>query len=216
MELFLITRLISKLKVKNIALLSLIFFSLLYNLNAKDKEVIVDSDITFEEAIKGTKAPKKVIDSLCLINVKYYSFDNKIHKGQLVVHKAVKDDVIEIFNLILKIKFRVAKVIPIVKYSWSDDASMADNNTSAFCYRFIAGTNRFSNHAFGKAVDINPFNNPVVYPSGRISPKGAKYKPGTPGTFSKDHPIVKAFLEKGWRWGGDFKSMADNHHFDKE
>ncbi|MFC2130424.1 M15 family metallopeptidase [Bacteroidota bacterium] len=191
----------------------LIFSSLI----AKDKiEIIIDSDMTFEHAIEGTKAPQDVIDSICLLDVKYYSFDGKLHKGQLVIHKAVKENVKEIFDLILKTKFPVNKVVPIVKYDWSDDASMDDNNTSAFCYRFIAGTKRFSNHAFGRAVDINPFNNPVVYSNGRISPKGAKYKPKASGTFSEKHPVVKAFLEKGWRWGGNFNSFKDYHHFDKK
>ncbi len=185
--------------------------------NAKDKiEIITDSDMTFEQATEGTKAPQDVIDSLCLLDIKYYSFDRKLHKGQLVIHKAVKKDVKEIFDLIFETKFPVNKVVPIVKYEWSDNASMADNNTSAFCYRFIAGTKRFSNHALGRAVDINPFNNPVVYSNGRISPKGAKYNPKAPGTFSGKHPVVQAFLDKGWRWGGNFKSIKDYHHFDKK
>ena len=181
-----------------------------------EETVIIDSDMTFAESIKGTKAPQKVIDQLCLLDVYYYSFDDKLHKGQLVVNKKVKKDVAEIFELIKSKKFKVKKAIPIVEYKWSDDASMADNNSSAFCYRFIAGTKRMSNHSFGMAVDINPFNNPVVYKSGRVSPKGAKYNSKSEGTFSKTHPIVKAFLDRGWRWGGDFRKYKDNHHFDKK
>ena len=115
----------------------------------------------------------------------------------------------------METKFKVNKVVPIVAYDWSDDASMADNNTSAFNYRFIAGTKRLSNHSFGRAVDINPFNNPVIYSSGKVSPKGAKYKKGNDGVFSKDNPIVKEFLKLGWRWGGNFNSFKDYHHFDK-
>ena len=181
-----------------------------------EETMIIDSDMTFAESIKGTKAPQKVIDQLCLLDVYYYSFDSKLHKGQVVVNKAVKKDVTEIFELIKSTKFKVKKAIPIVEYKWSDDASMADNNSSAFCYRFIAGTKRMSNHSYGMAVDINPFNNPVVYKSGRVSPKGAKYKPKSEGTFSKTHPVVKAFLDRGWRWGGDFRKYKDNHHFDKK
>ncbi|MCK9209178.1 MAG: M15 family metallopeptidase, partial [Salinivirgaceae bacterium] len=82
-------------------------------------------------------------------------------------------------------------------------------------FRYVAGTTRYSNHAFGKAVDINPFNNPVIYADGKISPNGAKYQPKKDGTFSKEHPIVKKFIELGWRWGGNFQSFKDNHHFDK-
>ena len=65
---------------------------------------IIDSNLTFEEAIKGTKAPKEVIDSLVLLNINYYSFDNKIHTGQIIVNKAVAEDTKYIFNLMLKNK----------------------------------------------------------------------------------------------------------------
>ncbi len=177
--------------------------------------VIVDSDMTMDEALQGTKAPQEVINDLVLLDVSYYSFDNNIHKGQIVVHKQVEQDIREIFDIILKMKFPVNNVVPIVKYDWSDDASMEDNNTSAFCYRFIAGTTRLSNHAFGKAIDINPFDNPVVHKDGSTSPEKANYNPKKPGTFYKEHPIVQEFLNRGWRWGGDFNSYKDNHHFDK-
>ena len=201
-------------KIKNVIwIVVLILISA--NLFADKTDVIIDSDMTFEEAVKGTKAPKEVLESLVLLDVQYFSFDKKLHKGQLVVHKSVKQDVTEVFDLIFELKFPVNKVIPIVKYEWSDDESMADNNTSAFCYRYVSGTKRFSNHAFGKAVDINPFNNPVIYSDGKISPKGAKYQNKKDGTFSQEHPIVKKFIELGWRWGGNFQSFKDYHHFDK-
>jgi hypothetical protein len=171
--------------------------------------------MTFEEAVKGTEAPDSLIKQLCLLDVEYYSTDLKLHRGQVVLHQSVKEDINEIFRLIKDSKFPVKKVIPIVKYKWSDDASMEDNNTSAFCYRFIAGTTRLSKHSFGKAIDINPFFNPVVYPDGRASPKNSKYDIKVPGTFSEDLPIVKEFIKRGWRWGRTFSKYADNHHFDK-
>lgn len=179
-------------------------------------ELIIDSDMSFKEAIEGTNAPKDVIDNLVLLNVKYYSFDNIIHQGQLIIHKEVESDIKEIFDLILKIKFPIKKVIPIVKYGWDDDSSMADNNSSAFCYRFVAGTKRLSNHALGRAIDINPFNNPVLHEKGKIEPEGALYKPELPGTFTSKNPIVQEFIKRGWRWGGDFNSFKDYHHFDKK
>lgn len=179
-------------------------------------ELIVDSDMTFEEATKGTKAPKEILDSLTLIDVYYFSFDKKLHKGQLVIHKDLEDEVQQIFEMIKILKFPIAKVIPIVKYGWSDDKSMMDNNTSCFNYRTIAGTNRLSLHSRGRAVDINPFLNPVVHPDGRIEPKGAKYDPKVLGTLYSTHPVVLEFKRLGWRWGGDFHSYKDYHHFDKE
>jgi len=180
-----------------------------------ENNVIIDSHLTFSEAISGTKAPRDVIDSLCLVDVKYYSVDGKIHQGQLIVNNALKTDVVHIFDIILKEKFVVNKVIPIVQYNWTDDASMEDNNTSAFCYRNIAGKNKLSNHSFGRAIDINPYFNPVEYKDGTTSPKKAKHKIGKPGTFDEKNLIVIEFKKLGWRWGGNFTEYKDNHHFDK-
>ena len=160
--------------------------------------------------------PKDALENLCLIEVQYYGFDGKLHQGQLIMNKAVKKDIEEIFALILKEKFPIEKVIPVNQFAWDDDSSMSANNSSSFNYRNIAGTNRLSKHALGMAIDINPFLNPVVYKDGSITPKGAKYEIKRKGTFSLDHPIVKAFKERGWRWGGEFNSYKDNHHFDKE
>jgi len=176
---------------------------------------IIDSKMTFDEAIAGTKAPKDIIDSLRLIDVRYFAFDGRLHQGQLVVHSVVEKDVIEIFQLIEQLRFSVARVLPIVKYGWSDDKSMADNNTSAFNYRFVMGTERFSHHAYGRAVDINPYLNPVIDESGHIDPPGATYLPDRPGTLFESHPVVREFMSRGWRWGGKFSSSVDHHHFDK-
>ncbi len=202
--------------IYKIIIFAMFFILMITIVTSENKEnIIIDSDMTFEQALSGTKAPEEIIDSLILLDVEYYSFDNKLHKGQLVINKYVRDDITAIFQLMKDIKFPVNKVVPIVKYNWSDDASMSDNNTSAFCYRFVAGTERLSNHSFGRAIDINPYLNPVIYESGKISPDGAKYEPKKPGTFYEDHPIVKEFKKRGWRWGGDFKSFKDYHHFDK-
>lgn len=179
-------------------------------------KIIVDSDISFEEAVVGTKAPKEIIQKLCIINVKYYSFDGKLHSGQLVVNQAVKDEIIELFQLIEQNKFPIGKAIPIVKYGWDDNKSMEDNNTSSFNYRNIAGTDRLSKHSYGLAIDINPLQNPVVYPDGKMVPKKAKYDLKSKGTLSDTSFIVKFLKAKGWRWGGEFQQYKDYHHFDKE
>lgn len=191
-------------------------FSTLFSKNQNNMEVIVDSNMTFEEAIKGTKAPKNIIDSLVLIDVFYYSFDKKLHKGQILINKELANEIIEIFEMIKTIKFPIAKAIPISAFNWSDMASMEANNTSSFNYRYIAGTNRLSLHARGRAIDINPLLNPVVYEDGRIEPKNGSYNTKELGTFYPTHPVVLEFKSLGWRWGGEFKTYKDYHHFDKE
>lgn len=176
---------------------------------------IIAEEYSLGRAIEGTKAPKAIVDSLTLLKVEFYDFQGKLNHGYLVVNIELEDDVRELFELIKSSKFPIDKVVPIVHYEWDDDASMQANNTSAFNYRTIEGTNRLSHHATGRAIDINPFQNPVMYSDGKISPKGAKYNPKVPGTLTADSEIVKFMKSRGWRWGGDWTSFKDYHHFDK-
>lgn len=175
---------------------------------------IQDCNYKLEEAFNGSLATNEIKNNLTLVDVYYYSFDEKIHKGQIVIHRLLAKDIIEIFDLILLNKFPIAKVIPIVSYNWSDDLSMNDNNTSCFNYRLVAGTNKISNHAYGLAIDINPKLNPYIKGSS-ISPEGAKYDSKIPGTILPDSFLVKEFKKRGWTWGGDWTTRKDYQHFEK-
>jgi hypothetical protein len=178
-------------------------------------KVIVDSRMSFAEAVAGTAAPPEVIETLCLFDISYYAFDGKMHLGQLLAAKSLRSDLAEIFFRMRDLCFPVAKAVPIVRYAWSDLASMADNNTSCFNYRFIQNTTRFSRHAHGTAIDINPRQNPLVYGDGTSLPPGAVYSSTVAGTFSPLCPILGEFLSRGWKWGGDFTAYRDYHHFEK-
>jgi len=110
-----------------------------YNL-FRDDGIIIDSDYTFEEIFSKSKIPVNVRKNLKLISIEYFSFDDKLHRGQILIHKDLANDIIEIFKVIKEKKFPISKVIPINKYEWSDDLSVADNNTSSFNYRYVKGT----------------------------------------------------------------------------
>ncbi len=177
-------------------------------------KIIIDSDFSLKEALSGISIPPGIKKLLTLVNVYYYSFDGRLHKGQIVINKYLAKDIQEIFNLIKKRKFPVNKVVPVFKYNWNDMASMKDNNTSAFNYRIVKGTNKLSEHATGRAIDINPQQNPQIK-NGVINPKGSVYKINIPGTISDTSFIVKFFTEKGWNWGGNWKHFKDYQHFEK-
>lgn len=179
------------------------------------EEIIIDSSMSFSEAVEGTNAPEEVILSLSLIDVLYYSFDGLKHQGQIIVSRDLEDDVFEIFSFIEKILFPVEKVVPIVAYQWNDYNSMADNNSSSFNFRVIGEITKLSMHCMGKAIDINPIQNPVMYPDGLITPAGAKYQTQERGTFTSDHPVVQEFLKRGWHWGGNYDQPKDYQHFEK-
>jgi len=178
--------------------------------------IIIDCNYTFEQAISGTNAPKYIIDQLELITVHYYAMDGRLHRGQILTNKLIANDLRVIFRDILQSKFPIAKVIPVVKYEWNDEASMNDNNTYSFCYRNAD----YSKHAYGLAIDINPMQNPnrwkPEFAFRKNKPEGAVYDSVAPGTFVPNHPIVLLFADKGFLWGRHFKRNYDDHHFEKK
>lgn len=178
------------------------------------QQIIIDANYTFDEALRGSSIPSSVKNKLDLVSLKYYGFDGKLHQGQIIVNKEIANDIVEIFKVIEEVKFPVEKVVPIVEYNWSDEKSMNDNNTSSFNYRFISGSRILSMHANGLAIDINPKQNPYVK-NGTSIPAGSEYKLKNMGTIEPDSKIVKAFKERGWTWGGDWKSLKDYQHFQK-
>lgn len=183
-------------------------------LDSTSRQIIIDSDYTIEEALMGKDIPDKIKRNLTLIDVQYYSFDRRLHQGQLVVHRDLSTDLIKIFKKIKEEKFPIAKVIPVVHYNWDDEKSMEDNNTSALNYRFIAGTNKLSNHSFGTAIDINPLLNPYIRRD-LHQPEGSEYNTDIKGTITKDSFLVKEFKKLGWEWGGNWKDRKDYQHFEK-
>ena len=183
------------------------------------EEVIVDSNLSLEEVLKRKQvlpAPQEILARQRILEVFYYSFDKKLHQGQVVMDVDLLKDIEEAFNLIRKIKFPVRSVIPFVDRRFMSEKERADslNNSSGFIYRTIAGTNKLSTHAFGRAIDINPAINPLIRGDERI-PLGAEYDPKVPGTIVADGKLVAYFKEKGWEWGGDWIGLKDYMHFEK-
>ncbi len=183
---------------------------------------IVDSKMTPGEAFDGLdgRCPADILKRQKIITVNYYSFDGKVHEGQLVIDGELEDDIKTVFKEALKIRFPIFSVIPISDRKfrkdgrWNDDLSMEANNTSAFNYRLIMGGTGLSKHATGRAIDINPFQNPYIK-GDMIIPKNSSYAPEIEGTLRSDHPIVLTFLRLGWEWGGNWTSLKDYQHFEK-
>ena len=198
------------------------------NINDKDetlgslKHPIIDSKMSKKEAFDGLdpNCPEEIRKRQKLIKLKYYSFDKKIHQGQLVIDKDLVKDIKKVFKVALDEKFPIYSLIPVSDQRfrkndrWDDDLSMIANNSSAFNYRVKTGGTQLSNHAYGRAVDLNTFQNP--YLKGKIIlPPNAKYEPTAAGTCTADSPIVKTFLQLGWTWGGTWTSPIDYQHFEK-
>ncbi len=186
---------------------------LLPDIVQEEDTIVIDSKLTFEEAVAGTKAPKSVVDELVLFDVLYTSTDGKLHQGQILTNRKIENDIRRIFEFMLENNFVIEKAIPIVHYNWNDSLSMDDNNTYSFCYRNVS----YSKHARGMAIDINPRFNPLRWKkvSRPNQPEGAVLDTTVNGTLHPDHAIVKEFRRLGFRWGHTFSKYYDDHHFEK-
>lgn len=156
---------------------------------------------------------------LVIVSVPHVGYDGTDHRGELIVHTRVKDDVIAIFCELHAARFPIERMQRIELYNGSDDASMAANNTSAFNCREVAGRpGRISNHSYGVAIDLNPLTNPWVS-SKEVSPAGGKrYVDRTqnaPGLVKDGDFVQRAFAKRGFRWGGHWKTVKDYQHFEK-
>jgi poly-gamma-glutamate synthesis protein (capsule biosynthesis protein) len=157
-------------------------------------------------------------DDLRLLRLSHHTFDAKVSFGELVVAASVSDEVVRIFERLFALGFPIARMQRIDVFDGDDDASMAANNTSAFNFRFVAGTRVLSHHALGLAIDLNPVQNPWVRGE-RIDPEqGRAFLDRShvrPGMILRGLGIVEAFEVEGWEWGGEWPDMADLHHFSR-
>ena len=172
-----------------------------------------------QEAI-GTlpaNAPVKKED-LRELTLSYYGFDGERHTGTMVCNKAIADDLLEIFSELYKIRYQIRLISPVTDFGGSDTASMEADNTSCFNCRNVDGMSRWSAHASGMAVDINPLENPWVR-GNRVKPLSAApfadRSKDFPHKMTKEDPAVRLFLSKGFVWGGSWRSVKDWQHFEK-
>ena len=154
------------------------------------------------------------------VTLTHWGFDGGIHKGQLVVHREAAVAILRVFRGLFDAKFPIERMVPIEAYSGDDDASTKANNTSAFnCRPAFGASNGFSQHAYGRAIDINPVQNPYVRRDGTtLDPLAQRFADRVavldePGVIATSGVVVRAFAAQGWGWGGRFRSTKDYQHF---
>jgi peptidoglycan L-alanyl-D-glutamate endopeptidase CwlK len=170
--------------------------------------------MTLEKALENSSAPPEVLQGQALIELPYIDFKGSIQTGFLVADKGLVTEIKEIFGEILLNRFPIFQMMPISVFGWSDDASMEANNCSAFNYRMKVGKSSLSVHSYGRAIDINPVQNPYINRDLTL-PASATYDETVIGTLLADGPIVAAFESRGWIWGGRWNNLKDFHHFEK-
>jgi hypothetical protein len=158
-------------------------------------------------------------DQLRLVSLNFFGFDGKAHRGELVVNADRATEVAYIFANLYFGRFPIERMETVEKYNSDDDASMAANNTSAFNCRAITGGTAWSNHSYGRAIDVNTVQNPYISGSGAVyPPNGAPYVDRTlnaPGMIHAGDATEQAFTTRGWTWGGSWDTPIDYQHFEK-
>ena len=166
--------------------------------------------------------PREILERITQVDVPYVNFEGDECAGSIEVHRDVEHDVRAFFDAAVRLEFPMSGVVSASEFGFDDDALMAANMTSGFNYRKIAGQKRLSQHALGRAIDVNPRLNPYTkYTHGnavlRLPPNGS-YDIAQPGTLHASHPLVRFMRENSWEWGGDWlpeSGRVDVHHFEK-
>jgi D-alanyl-D-alanine carboxypeptidase-like protein len=156
------------------------------------------------------------LSSLRRVSLPFIGFDGRLQRGALVVHRSVAGEVVSAFRALSRARFPIRRMRPIEAYGGDDFRSIEADNTSAFNCRPATGSSRWSEHAYGRAIDLNPLENPYVS-GGRTSHPGSvpyldrsRYRPGMAVAGGL---VVAAFDRVGWGWGGRWSGIRDYQHF---
>lgn len=184
------------------------------------RAAVLPLDRTLRHRMAGSSwhrgCPVKLGD-LRLLKLRYHDFRGVVRRGYLVVHETAATRFVRVFGGIFADGFRIRRMRLVDAYGADDHRSMAADNTSAFNCREVAGRpGVWSRHAFGRAIDINPVENPYVA-AGHVSPPGGRQfadrHQRRTGMILPRSPLVRRFAGIGWEWGGAWDGPVDYQHF---
>jgi hypothetical protein len=151
------------------------------------------------------------------LRVDRWGFDGEVHHGSVIVRKHWARPILGVFRTLFSVKFRFRDIELADEFDGDDHKLMRADITSAFNCRFAEGRpGVWSEHAYGRAIDINPVENPYVAGATVLPPAGDRYLDRTkrrPGMIHDRGAVVRAFAAIGWEWGGHFRSLKDYMHF---
>jgi D-alanyl-D-alanine carboxypeptidase-like protein len=152
------------------------------------------------------------------LRLAYWGFDRRAHTGALIVNARAVSPLTRVFARLYASRFPLRRLRPIDAYGGSDERSLEADNTAAFNCRYAVapGPKRWSVHAYGLAIDVDPVENPYLE-GGRVHPRAgrgyldrSRYRPGM---AVRNGLLVRAFASVGWQWGGRWSGSPDYQHF---
>lgn len=180
--------------------------------------------LEFEKRMKGyTWRPQcpVPIKNLRYVNLSYWGYDKQVHNGVLILHKDVSREVVSIFKILFMHKFPIERMEPMESdaYKGNDDLALEANDTVAFNCRPVTGkTGVYSQHSYGRTIDINMKVNPYVKDNLVLPPSGKAFVDRNVsylGKITREGIVYKIFTKHGWEWGGNWHDLKDYMHFEK-
>ena len=157
------------------------------------------------------------LDDLRLVSLAYIGFDGRAHRGRLIVNRDAATAIVGAFHTLYDARFPIRRMVPVDAYGGDDSRSIEADNTSSFNCRPAEGSSSWSNHAYGRAVDVNPIENPYISRGSTTHRASVPYLNRArvrPGMAVAGGTLVRAFAAQGWGWGGSWPgSTQDTQHF---
>lgn len=153
---------------------------------------------------------------LAWVRLTFWGFDDRRHTGELLVNADAADDLVSVFRSLYADRFPIEQMRITTKAEQTAAPTGDGNDTGSFNCRPVRGETVFSQHAYGLAVDVNPFQNPYVKGDLVLPELAGSYTARSrvrPGMIEPDGPVVAAFSRIGWTWGGTWSSLKDLQHF---
>lgn len=182
-------------------------------------ELLSENQIKAMVGVVWQKGCPVQLAELRVVNATHRTFKGSIAVGSVVVHQHYAKALAQVLHQLFKANFPIESMIPIEAFGGDDERARLANNSSAFNCRVVKGSKVFSQHAYGRAIDINPLQNPFVekqnssrrIPDQRFIDRGVAAK--LPGVIGPQSIPVKAFKKIGWSWGGNWRVNKDYQHF---
>ena len=194
------------------------FQAQIYTIAPKLKEKMIEGNSWHEGC------PVDVVD-LRYLKLTYVDFEGLDQIGELIVHKNIANDIVHVMEALYDMRYPIYKMRLVSDYKGDDWQSIEAGNTSAFNCRKATGSKKWSKHSYGRAIDINPIENPYVSRNGHISHKASiKYKKrrhrvdtsADKAVLLKNDEATLIFKKYGFTWGGEWRTIKDYQHFVKK
>ena len=157
------------------------------------------------------------LEELRYATVTFRGFDGAAHTGELIVHRDAAEGVTGVFERLFAAGYPIEEMRIATRADLDAPDTGDGNATTGFVCRPTRGQSSWSQHAYGRAIDVNPFQNPYVRDGTEVIPGLAtSYLDRSdvrPGMILPGDGTVTAFGDLGWQWGGTWANPVDHMHF---